>query len=117
MDEPSPLTITTTTVRTVDADTIFLVLSDRTRRQILVSLFDGQPHGTGGIGGSLPKQRDLVRKHCMVLVKAGLITGQPDPQNGKRQLYQLSPAVKAETTPTGRTLDFGCCVLRCPAAE
>ncbi len=107
------MTVVTTTVRTIDADTIFSALSDRTRRQILVSLFDGQPHGTGGIGGSLPKHRDLVRKHCAVLAKAGLIIGQDDPQNRKRQLYQLSPAVKAETTPTGRTLDFGCCIVRC----
>ena len=113
MNEPPALTITTTSVRTIDADSIFHALSDRTRRQILVLLFDGQPHGTGGIGGALPKQRDLVRKHCAVLVKAGLITGEPDPQDGKRQVYQLSPVVKAVTTPEGRMLDFGCCLLRC----
>ena len=107
------MTITTTTVRTIEADAIFLALSDRTRRQILVSLFDGQLHGTGGICGSLPKNQDLGRKHCAVLLKAGLITGQSDPRKGRRQLYQLSPAVKAETTPAGRTLDFGCCVMRC----
>ena len=113
MHEPPALTITTTTVRTIDADAIFLALSDPTRRRILVSLFDGQPHRLGGICGSLPKNRDLARKHCAVLVQAGLIVGQPDPENRKRQLYQLSPAVKAGTTPAGRTLDFGCCIVRC----
>ena len=106
------MTVTTTTVHTIDAQTIFSALSDPTRRQILVSLFDGQLHGTGGIGGSSPKHRDLVRKHCEALVKAGLITGEDDPQNRKRNLYRLAPGVKAGTTPTGRTLDFGCCIVR-----
>ena len=110
MNEPPPLTITTTTVRTIDADEIFLALSDRTRRQILFSLFDGQPHAVGGLCGSLPKNRDLVRKHCAVLVKAGLIVCQG---NSKPQLYLLSPAVKAETIAGVRMLDFGCCILRC----
>lgn len=113
MNEPTALTVVTTTVVAIDAQTIFSALSDSTRRQILVSLFDGQPHGTGGIGGSLPKHRDLVRKHCEALVKASLIIGQDDPQNRKRKLYRLSPAVKTETTPNGRTLDFGCCIVRC----
>ncbi len=113
MDQPPPLTVTTTTVRTIAPQEIFEALSDPTRRHILVSLFDGQLHAIGGIGGTLPKNRDLVRKHCAVLVKAGLIVGETDPTKGKRQSYRLSPAVKAETTPAGRTLDFGCCVMRC----
>ncbi|MEO6755601.1 MAG: ArsR family transcriptional regulator [Chthoniobacteraceae bacterium] len=107
------MTVTTTTVRTIAAQEIFEALSDPTRRQILVSLCDGQLHAVGGMAGSLPKNRDNVRKHCAVLVKAGLITGETEPTKGKRQTYRLSPAVKAETTPTGRTLDFGCCILRC----
>ena len=90
-----------------------MALSDQTLRQILISLFDGQLHAVGGMAGALPKNRDLVRKHCSVLVKAGLIKGQTDPTKGKRQLYQLSSAVKAETTPMGRALDFGCSVIRC----
>ena len=113
MDQPPPLTVTTTTVRTIAPQEIFEALSDPTRRQVLVSLFDGQLHAVGGIGGTLPKNRDLVRKHCAVLVKAGLVLDEPDPQHGKRLVYRLAPAVKAETTPAGRTLDFGCCIMRC----
>ena len=37
-----------------------------------------------------------------------------DRAKGRRQLYRLAPAVQAEMTPAGRTLDFGCCILRCP---
>lgn len=113
MSEPTAFTVVTTTVRTIDADTVFLALSDPTRRQILVSLFDGKPHPVSGIGGSLPKHRDLVRKHCDALVKSGLILREPDPQDGRRSFYRLAPGVKASTTPEGRTLDFGCCIIRC----
>lgn len=84
MSEPTAFTVVTTTVRTVDADTVFLALSDPTRRQILISLFDGKPHAMSGIGGSSPKRRDLVRKHCETLVKSGLILREPDPQDGRR---------------------------------
>jgi DNA-binding transcriptional ArsR family regulator len=113
MSDPTAFTVTTTTVRTVDADTVFLALSDPTRRQILVSLFDGMPHGVSGIGGPQPKHRDLVRKHCEALVKSGLILREPDPQDGRRSYYKLAPGVKASTTQEGRTLDFGCCIIRC----
>jgi len=113
MSDPTALTVTTTTVRTIDADTVFLALSDPTRRQILISLFDGKPHAVSGIGGSLPKHRDLVRKHCESLVKSGLILRLVNPQDGRRSLYQLSPGVKTATTPEGRTLDFGCCIVCC----
>lgn len=113
MSAPTAFTVVTTTVRTIDADTVFLALSDPTRRQILISLFDGQPHAVSGMGGSLPKHRDLMRKHCETLVKSGLILRQDNPQDGRRSLYQLSPQVKTATTPEGRTLDFGCCIVRC----
>lgn len=113
MSAPTAFTMVTTTVRTINADTVFLALSDPTRRQILVSLFDGQPHAVSGIGGSLPKHRDLVRKHCETLVKSGLILREADPQDARRSVYRLAPGVKTATTPEGRTLDFGCCIIRC----
>ena len=113
MNEPAPLQIVTTTVRTVAADEVFFALSDSSRRQILAGLFDGQWHPVRGIGGPLPKHRDLLRKHCDVLVKSGLIETQDDPADNRRRVYRLAPFVKAETTPQGRTLDFGYCIVRC----
>ena len=38
---------------------------------------------------------------------------EPDPQDGRRSYYKLAPGVKASTTQEGRTLDFGCCIIRC----
>lgn len=113
MSEPTAFSVVTTTIRTIDADTVFLALSDPTRRQILISLIDGKPHAVSGIGGSLPKHRDLVRKHCETLVNAGLILREANPQDARRSLYKLAPGVKTSVTAEGRTLDFGCCILRC----
>jgi hypothetical protein len=47
-----------------------------------------------------------------VLVKSGLVIADRDPANGRRLVYALAPAVKTETTEQGRTMDFGCCVVR-----
>lgn len=90
MSEPAAFTVVTTTVRTVDADMVFLALSDPTRRQVLISLFDGQSHAVSGIGDSLPKHRDLVHKHCGSLVKSGLILREGDPQDARRSVYRLN---------------------------
>lgn len=113
MSDPTVFTVVTTSVRTITADTIFLALSDPTRRQILAALFDGRPHAVAGMGGSQPKSRDLLRKHCEVLVKSGLILREDHPQDARRSVYKLAPQVRALTTPEGRILDFGCCTVRC----
>jgi len=36
----------------------------------------------------------------------------PDPADGRRLVYTLTACVKVETTPSGRTMDFGYCVVR-----
>lgn len=113
MPDPEPLEITTVTVRTISANTVFKALADETRRQILAGLFDGQPHRAPGLGGSLPKHKDLVRKHIAALVQAGLVVREPDPQDNRRDVYRLAPGVKTATTPEGRAIDFGCCTMRC----
>lgn len=112
MSEPTPLQIVTTTVRTVSEDAVFAMLSEGNRRSILRALADGQLHHAPSIGAGGRLQRDLARKHMAALVKSGLVEAQPDPQNGNRQLYRLAPMVKVTTTPEGRMLDFGYCILR-----
>jgi DNA-binding transcriptional ArsR family regulator len=113
MSEPAPPQIVTTTVRTIEADSVFEALSDPSRRRILVALFDGQWHAVSGMGGPYPKHRDLIRKHCDALVKGGFIESQPDPADERRKVYRLTPIVKPATTPESRTMDFGCCIIRC----
>jgi DNA-binding transcriptional ArsR family regulator len=114
MDEPAPLPMVTTTVRTVDADTVFSALGDPTRRRMLVKLADGQWHISQSMGGTYPKHHDLARKHLDVLTRAGLVVAETDPEDQRRRRYRLAPTVKAEMSPEGRrTLDFGYCVLRC----
>ncbi|MBL9180136.1 MAG: helix-turn-helix transcriptional regulator [Verrucomicrobiaceae bacterium] len=114
MNAPAAFTAVTTTVRPIGTDTVFLALSDPTRRQILSALFDGQPHAVAGMGGSQAKRRDLLRKHCEVLAKSGLILREDHPQDARRSVYQLAPQMKPLTTPEGvRILDFGCCIVRC----
>lgn len=113
MNEPAHLPAATANVPAVPADTVFSVLSEPARRRILGALFDGQWHAARSLGGSLPKQFDLIRKHLDVLVKARLVEAQFDPQDKRRQVYRLAGTVKTETTPQGRTMDFGCCIVRC----
>jgi DNA-binding transcriptional ArsR family regulator len=113
MPDSTPSPTPTPSLSFVDADALFGVLNDRTRRRILVTLFDGQLRAGRALGGNLSKQLDSIRKHCDVLVKAGLIVAEPDPEDGRRHAYKLAPTVKTETTPNGRTMDFGCCVVHC----
>jgi len=117
MDEPASLPTVTERVRVIDAQTVFMALSDETRRRLLLALFDGQFHPAGSFGGTV-KGREVVRKHLAVLVKAGLVLAEPDPQFRKRQRFQLTPSVKTATSPEGRrTMDFGYCLLRCDAGH
>ena len=113
MNEPAPVTGPSPSVRAFAAETIFAALNDETRRRILAALVDGQFHASPGYTGGHPKERDVYRKHCAVLVKAGLIVGQEDPSMPRQSVYKLAPAVKVETGAAGSTLDFGWCVLRC----
>lgn len=100
------------TVQTVDADTVFSALGESARRRILLALSDGVPRRAKDLCGATGKRFDATLKHLIALRDAGLITATPDPVDGRRQLYRLAPFAKVETTPTGRTVDFGYCLLR-----
>jgi DNA-binding transcriptional ArsR family regulator len=113
MDAPISLPPVQADVRTVNADKVFAALADPTRRRLLMSLSDGQWHSGRLAGGRLPKHHDLTRKHMAVLVSAGLVVGEPDPVDQRRQRFKLAPSVRTDVAPQGRSLDFGCCVLRC----
>lgn len=110
-ESPSPSSVPPN-VRTVDAETVFTALGETSRRRILLALSDGQFHPARSLGGTYPKHFDSNRKHLDVLVKAGLVESEYDPDNSRRQHYRLAPFVKVATTPEGRTMDFGHCIVR-----
>lgn len=100
------------TVKTVDADTVFAALGDRTRRRLLVAMSDGRPRRAMALTGTAGKRFDATLKHLIALRNAGLIVANPDPTDSRRQLYTLAPCVKVAETPEGKTMDFGYCVVR-----
>lgn len=103
-------------VRTVDRQTVLAAISDPTRCLILEKLFDRQPRVVGDFGVVHPHQRNNLRKHLELLAKAGLMIVEQDPKNQRRNLYTLAPAVKTGSGATGRTMDFGYCLLRLDVA-
>lgn len=99
-------------VRTVDSDTVYEALGEPSRRRILVALFDGRPRRAAELGSAIGKRLDTTVKHLDVLKKAGMVVTADDPTDRRRQVYTLAPFAKTETTPQGRTIDFGYCLMR-----
>lgn len=112
MSDPASLPMVTITQRIVDPDTVFAALGEPSRRRILVALFDGQPRRALALSGATGKRFDNTLKHLEALLRAGLIVATQDPTDARRRIYTLAPTVKTATTPEGRTMDFGYCVLR-----
>ena len=112
-ESPSPSSVPPN-VRPVDAGTVFAALGEPSRRRLLLALSDGQFRAARSLGGTYPKHFDSNRKHLDVLVKAGLVVAEYDPNNQRRQHYKLAPSVVVTETPEGRrTMDFGYCTVRC----
>ena len=112
MSDAAPFPTVPITVKTVDADTVFAALGDRTRRRLLLAMSDGQPRRCTALTSSSGKRFDATLKHLIALRNAGLIVASPDPTDSRRQLYTLAPSVKVAGTPEGRTMDFGYCFVR-----
>lgn len=82
----------------INADVLFRVLGDSTRRQILDLLAERGPLSVGQLAAEFP---DLVQsgisKHLMGLRAAGLVSAA---RQGRRQIYRLEPdLLVAELTP------------------
>lgn len=95
-----------------DPDFVFPLLSDATRRRALVTIARSGPKTATDLAGSNGKRADTTLKHLVVLVKAGLLLTAPDPNDGRKTRYGLSPKVLVTKTAEGTVLDFGCCVVR-----
>ncbi len=96
----------------VDADTVYAALGEPARRRILEALFDRQPRRAKALSASAGKRFEATLKHLEALLTSGLIVTEQDPTDTRRRLYTLAPSVKTATTPEGRTMDFGYCVVR-----
>ncbi len=93
-------------------DEIFAVMSNDARRRIVKALANGVGRAASDLMGTTRKKLDATVKDCGALMKAGFLKMSPDPADGRRMLYTLSPSVPIAKTTTGWELDFGCCVLR-----
>lgn len=112
MNDPAPAPANAPSLPPLDPDAVFAALSDPTRRRNLARLFDRQPLPLEAMGGTDRMHRDTIRKQLDVLVKSGLVIATTHPGHGRRLVYSLAPAVKTETTEQGRTMDYGCCLVR-----
>ena len=110
-DTPQPPAPTPTSPRW-DADTVFAMLADPARRRTLFAIARGGPQVATTLKSSAGKQLDATLKHLTALKNAGMVTTSPDPKDGRRTLYGLSPKMMAVRSADGTSLDFGCCVVR-----
>ena len=95
-----------------DPNFIFPLLSDATRRRALMTIARSGPQTASGLGGGGRMRTDRTLKHLVALEKAGLLVTSPDPHDGRKTRYGLSPKVPVTKTAEGVVLDFGCCVVR-----
>ncbi len=73
---------------TYQADEPFGVLSDSTRRAIVLKLAEA-PQAVGALAETLPVSRPAVSQHLKVLKDAGLVSEHPE---GTRRVYALNEA-------------------------
>jgi DNA-binding transcriptional ArsR family regulator len=107
---PSPAPVTVAPAWNPDA--VFAMLADPARRRALVALARGGPQPATSVMASAGRRLDATLKHLIAMREAGVLTTAPDPTDGRRTLYGLSPKVQVTQTPEGAVLDFGCCVVR-----
>lgn len=108
----APPTIPAPPPQVIPADTVYAALGDPTRRRLLQILADGQGRTATVLAGNVGKRLDATLKHLVALRGAGLVVTAENPQDGRRQLYHLSPAIPATKTERGWELDFGYCLVR-----
>jgi DNA-binding transcriptional ArsR family regulator len=73
-------------VATYEADDVFGVVGDRTRRAIVLLLAE-RPHAVIELADQLPVTRPAVSQHLKVLKDAGLVDEEPV---GTRRVYRLN---------------------------
>ncbi len=108
----APPTIPAPPPQVIPADTVYAALGDPTRRRLLQILADGQGRTATVLAGNVGKRLDATLKHLVALRGAGLVITAENPQDGRRLLYRLAPAIPVTKTGTGWEMDFGYCLVR-----
>lgn len=112
MNDSIPVPTMPVATQAISEDTIFEMLAEPGRRRMFLAMGDGQFHDGKSLAAAASKNYDLARKHLQALAKAGLAIAEPAPNDRRGQRFKLAPWIRAETTPQGRRLDLGCCILR-----
>ncbi len=110
---PPPPTLPAPPPQVIPADVIYASLGDPVRRRLLQTLADGKPRTATMLTGSSGRRLDATLKHLVNLRAAGLVHIAKNPTDGRRQHYQLNPAIPVTKTATGWEIEFGYCLVRC----
>jgi hypothetical protein len=93
-------------------DSIFFTLSDSSRRGMLLSMARNGPQTAEQLGGCSGFRLSAKLKQLATLCESGLVVKKTNPNDGRKPLYSLAPAVPLTTIETGVFIDFGFCTLR-----
>ncbi len=93
-------------------DLIFSVLAEPARRNVLLAMARSGPQTGSVLKNAAGRRLDATLKHLAAMRSAGLVVVHPNPADGRRQLYGLSPSVPLVKTESGNVIDFGFCLLR-----
>jgi DNA-binding transcriptional ArsR family regulator len=111
MPETTQPTIPVPVTQDWSPDVVFAMLADPARRRALLAIARTQPQAATSLTGASGKRMDATLKHLITLREAGMLTTSPDPKDGRRTLYGLSPKMKIIKSAQGAVLDFGCCII------
>lgn len=110
MSDTTPSTTPPTPVW--DADMVYHVLADASRRRLLLSLAAHPLQTATALHVAIGRKLDATLKHLVALRAAGLVETEENPQDGRRLLYRLGTKVVVRQTETGREIDFGFVLVR-----
>ena len=108
----APAAVTTAGSPQWDIDAILLALSDASRRRLLLAIAKNGPQTAQKLVVGKSHQLSRTLKQLACLCDAGLVVRQENREDGRKQLYALSPAVPLTQTETGVFMDFGFFTLR-----
>lgn len=108
----APPTIPAPPQQVIPADTVYAALGDPTRRRLLQILADSQRRTVTVLAGNVGKRLDATLKHLVALRGAGLVITAENPQDGRRLLYHLAPAIPATKSERGWEMDLGYWLVR-----
>ncbi|MFN7137929.1 MAG: ArsR/SmtB family transcription factor [Limisphaerales bacterium] len=92
-------------------DLVFSALAEPVRRRLLIALAQKNLQSATQLLPIGARTLDATLKHLVTMRAAGMVVPSPDPLDGRRQLYSISPAIKVLKSEDRVHLDFGFCNL------